>query len=178
MTGFKPLTQVNVLINNVTRVDLRLEVGSVTDFVTVEASAALRQTSKVDVNVNLKSRAIGNLPLSGYRNFQSLINLVPSATPVRFQNAAIDTPHLVHEQFGLGAAAVIPSSRLNAAMAKLLALVPQPNQAGDVNNFFNSARQRARSPPIAPSTRRSRHECWVKAHGRRSHGDYGVLFRS
>src|SRR5207245_9060551 len=33
-----------------------------------------------------------DLPLSGYRNFQSLINLVPGATPGRFQNAVIDTP--------------------------------------------------------------------------------------
>ena len=33
-----------------------------------------------------------NLPLSGYRNYQSLINLVPGATPARFQNAVTDTP--------------------------------------------------------------------------------------
>jgi hypothetical protein len=92
--GFRPLTQkdVNVLINNVTRADLTLEVGAVTESVTVEASAALLQTTKSDVNTNLEERAIRNLPLSGYRNFQSLINLVPGATPVRFQNAVIDTP--------------------------------------------------------------------------------------
>jgi hypothetical protein len=90
----KPTTQkgVRVLINNTSRIDVRLEVGAVTDSVTVEASAALLQTTKADVNVNLESRAIGNLPLSGYRNFQSLVNLVPGATPVRFQNAVIDTP--------------------------------------------------------------------------------------
>lgn len=92
--GFKPVTQrgVNVLINNATHVNVTLKVGSVTDTVTVEASAALLQTTKSDVNVNLESRAIENLPLSNYRNFQSLINLVPGATPVRFQNAVIDTP--------------------------------------------------------------------------------------
>jgi hypothetical protein len=92
--GFKPLTQkgVNVSINNVTRSDLGLEVGGVTESVTVEANAALLQTAKTDVNVNLEAQAIGNLPLGGYRNFQSLVNLVPGATPVRFQNAMIDTP--------------------------------------------------------------------------------------
>src|SRR5438876_267847 len=44
--GFKPLTQkcVNVRINTVTRVDLSLEVGAVTESVTVSASAALLQT--------------------------------------------------------------------------------------------------------------------------------------
>jgi hypothetical protein len=92
--GFKPLTQkgVDVRINNVSRADLSLEVGAVTDSVSVEASAALLQTTKTDVNVNLEAREISNLPLSGYRNFQSLVNLVPGATPVRFQNAVIDTP--------------------------------------------------------------------------------------
>src|SRR5438094_3103196 len=93
-SGFKPLTQrnVNVLINTVTRADLSLEVGALSDSVTVEASAAQLQTAKADVNVNLEALAIGDLPLSGYRNFQSLINLVPGATPGRFQNAVIDTP--------------------------------------------------------------------------------------
>src|SRR5205085_5681505 len=78
--------------SNVTRADVSLEVGAVTESITVAASAALLQTSKVDVNVNLETRAVENLPLSNYRNFQSLINLVPGATPVRFQNAVIDTP--------------------------------------------------------------------------------------
>lgn len=92
--GFKPLTQkgVNVSINTVTRADVNLQVGGVAESVTVDASAALLQTNKTDVNVNLEARAIGNLPLSGYRNFQSLVNLVPGATPGRFQNAVIDTP--------------------------------------------------------------------------------------
>lgn len=93
-SGFRPLTEkgVNVLINSATRIDLNLEVGSVAESVTVEANSALLQTNKSDVNVNLESKAIGNLPLSGYRNFQSLVNLVPGATPGRFQNAVIDTP--------------------------------------------------------------------------------------
>jgi hypothetical protein len=32
------------------------------------------------------------MPLSAYRNYQSLINLVPGATPARFNNAETDTP--------------------------------------------------------------------------------------
>ncbi len=92
--GFKPLTQksVDVRINNVTRLEMTLDVGAVTDSVTVEGSAVQLQTAKTDVNVNLDAKAIGDLPLAGYRNYQSLINLVPGATPARFQNAVIDTP--------------------------------------------------------------------------------------
>ena len=72
-TGFKPYTQkgVNVPINSVTRVDVSIQVGAVTEQVTVEASAAVLQTTKSDVSVNLDTRAIENLPLSGYRNFQT-----------------------------------------------------------------------------------------------------------
>src|SRR5260370_24818229 len=80
------------LMSTVPGADLRLELGGLTETVSVEASATLLQTTKTDVNVNLDSKAIVDLPLSGYRNFQSLINLVPGATPGRFQNAVIDTP--------------------------------------------------------------------------------------
>ncbi|HWR52983.1 MAG TPA: TonB-dependent receptor [Bryobacteraceae bacterium] len=93
-SGFRPVIQkgVTVRINTVTRADVSLEVGAVTESVTVQASAAVLQTTKADVNTNLETRPIGSLPLSGYRNFQSLVNLVPGATPGRFQNAVIDTP--------------------------------------------------------------------------------------
>jgi Carboxypeptidase regulatory-like domain len=92
--GFKPLTQkgIAVLINQVTHMDVSLEVGGFTESITVEATGALLQTTKADVNVSLESKAISNLPLPGYRNYQSLINLVPGATPGRFQNAITDTP--------------------------------------------------------------------------------------
>ena len=63
-----------------------------TEQVTVEASAAVLQTTKSDVSTTLEARAVQNLPLSAYRNYQSLINLVPGATPARFQNAVTDTP--------------------------------------------------------------------------------------
>ncbi len=93
-SGFKPYTQkgVTVSINAVTRINPTIQVGAVTEQVTVEASTAALQTTKSDVSTNLDPHAIENLPLSGYRNFQTLINLVPGATPARFQNAVTDTP--------------------------------------------------------------------------------------
>ena len=44
------------------------------------------------MNTELKSEAITNLPLAQYRNYQSLMNLVPGATPTQFQNALTDSP--------------------------------------------------------------------------------------
>jgi hypothetical protein len=92
--GFRPYTQtgLNVSVNAVTRADVALEVGALTEQVTVEASSAVLQTTKSDVNVTLTTEALDNLPLSNYRNYQSLLNLVPGATPARFQNAVTDTP--------------------------------------------------------------------------------------
>jgi hypothetical protein len=93
-TGFKPYTQKGVVvrINAATNVDAVVTLGALNEQVTVEASTQVLQTTKTDVNTSLDTTSIENLPLSNYRNYQSLINLVPGATPARFQNAVTDTP--------------------------------------------------------------------------------------
>ncbi len=92
--GFRTLTQtdVDVTINTVTRVDVKLEVGQVSEQVTVSATAAALQTDKSDVRTEIASNTLNQMPLPGYRNYQSLINLVPGATPAAYQNAVVDTP--------------------------------------------------------------------------------------
>src|SRR5262249_49712993 len=71
---------------------VKLEVGGRTETVTVAGSAVQLQTEKSDVRPEITSKAVVNLPLPSYRNYQSLINLVPGATPADFQNAVVDTP--------------------------------------------------------------------------------------
>ena len=92
--GFRTsaVNNVDVSPNTVGRVDLRLEVGQLTEQVTVEASTVELQTDKSDTHSEIVSKEITSLPLSGYRNYQSLINLVPGATPAAFQNSITDTP--------------------------------------------------------------------------------------
>ena len=79
--GFRPFVETNlaVTINNVARVNVKLEVGGTTEQVTVEASAALLQSDKADVHVELNAKEVTDLPLANYRNYQSLINLVPGS---------------------------------------------------------------------------------------------------
>src|SRR5437667_11778630 len=93
-SGFKPLTQTNLMVaaNTVTNGDANLQVGTVSEQVTVEASVVNLQTEKSDLHTELTEKAILNMPLNQYRNFQTLINLVPGATPGVFQNAIADTP--------------------------------------------------------------------------------------
>lgn len=92
--GFRTLTRegVDVAINTVTRVAVKLEVGQVSEQVRVAADAVQLQTDKSEVRTELSSQTISNMPLPGYRNYQSLINLVPGSTPAAFQNSTVDTP--------------------------------------------------------------------------------------
>lgn len=92
--GFRSLERkdVSVSINTVNRLDLKLEVGQISDQVTVESSAAVLQTDKADTHAEITSKPISTLPLNQYRNYQALINLVPGATPAAFQNSATDSP--------------------------------------------------------------------------------------
>jgi hypothetical protein len=92
--GFQPVSQrdVQVTINTVARADIDLKVGQITEAVTVSAAAASLQADKADVHVELGAREVSRLPLTQYRNYQSLIDLVPGATPSQLQNALSDTP--------------------------------------------------------------------------------------
>jgi len=83
---------VAVSINMVTRQDVRLQVGERAEAITVEANAATIQTDSADVHASLSSNQVTQLPLPGYRNYQSLINLVPGATPASYQNAVSGSP--------------------------------------------------------------------------------------
>ena len=92
--GFRSLTRtgITITINSVTRFDSRLEVGQISEKVTVEASAAALQTDRSDTRTEINARTVVELPLPAYRNFQSLINLVPGATPAAFQNSVGASP--------------------------------------------------------------------------------------
>jgi hypothetical protein len=94
LTGFREAVRTNVpvTIGQISRVDLTLEVGSLTETVTVQSAAELLQTDKADVSTELKSDAITQMPLNRFRNYQALINLVPGTMPMSFGNAETDTP--------------------------------------------------------------------------------------
>lgn len=92
--GFSTLTQagIEITVNNISRADVRLEVGQAAQQVTVQADTALLQTERADTSAVVSTKPIATLPLNQYRNYQALINLVPGATPAAFQNNATDTP--------------------------------------------------------------------------------------
>jgi Carboxypeptidase regulatory-like domain/TonB dependent receptor-like, beta-barrel len=145
-TGFKTYTQrgVNVPINAVTRIDATIQVGALAEEVNVEGTTALLQTTKSDVSVSLDTRAMENLPLSNYRNFQSLINLVPGATPARFQNAVTDTPgralttNINGQERGANNTRVDGSADILVTMPHHAVYVPPVESIQEVNIATNS----------------------------------------
>jgi Carboxypeptidase regulatory-like domain/TonB dependent receptor-like, beta-barrel len=94
LQGFREYVKTDVPISagNVSRVDIAMEVGQLSETVTVASPVELLQTDKADTHLELKSKEVTNLPLPAYRNYQSLINLSPGATPAQTQNALTDTP--------------------------------------------------------------------------------------
>ena len=94
LQGFKEFVQtgIPVVVGNIVRINGKLEIGALTESVTVTSEAALLKTDQADVSTDLRPEEIVNLPLNQYRNYQTLLNLVPGATPPVFQNAQTDTP--------------------------------------------------------------------------------------
>jgi hypothetical protein len=92
--GFRPLVRrsIAITVNVVRREDVALEVGQVTESVTVQAATLALQTEKTDLHTELDSKDVTNLPLPRYRNYQSLVNLVPGATPGVYQNTIQAAP--------------------------------------------------------------------------------------
>jgi hypothetical protein len=89
--GFKKVIRQNVLVdvNTTIRVDLTLEIGAVSEAVSVTAESPLLQTDRTDTGRSIESKMITDIPLTFNRNFQSIIVTVPGAT----------RPHREHSAF-------------------------------------------------------------------------------
>ncbi len=85
-SGFRELDQSNITVtpSTVTRVDLQLQVGEASEKVNVSAQAVELQTDKADTHTEITGQAVQTMPLGGNRNYQTLINLTPGATPGSF----------------------------------------------------------------------------------------------
>ena len=94
LQGFKEFNQreLQVTAGSISRVDARMEVGQLNESVTVTSEAVLLKTDKADTGSAFTNKEVVDLPLPEFRNYQSLLDLVPGSTPSDFQNAEIDTP--------------------------------------------------------------------------------------
>ena len=141
LTGFREAvrSRVPVTAGQISRVDLTLQVGNLSESVTVQSQAELLQTDKADVHTEIKSTEITNLPLNQYRNYQSLVVLVPGSLPPAFQNAETDTPQrslnmTVNGQDGAANTTLMDGSRnVNVGLPHHTVYVPPAETIETVN---------------------------------------------
>ncbi|MBA2353281.1 MAG: carboxypeptidase regulatory-like domain-containing protein, partial [Acidobacteria bacterium] len=83
LTGFTSASRpdVPVTLNTVTRVNMSLQVGEMSETITVEASSPLLQTDRAEVRSELNTRELRDLPVPIGRNYQNLFKVLPGFTP-------------------------------------------------------------------------------------------------
>jgi hypothetical protein len=79
--GFKHATsaETKIDVDQVARLDFKMEIGQLTETVTVEASAPLVRSETAELGEVVTQRSVAELPLNG-RNFAQLVYLVPGVT--------------------------------------------------------------------------------------------------
>ena len=92
--GFAQAEQVGIDVraNLIVRADERLSVAGSQQTVEVSATATQLQTDSGTIHGELSSVQLANVPIGGFNNYQSLLSLLPGATPSRYQNSVMDTP--------------------------------------------------------------------------------------
>jgi hypothetical protein len=94
LSGFRPavVPSVRVNLDAQTKVDLRLDVGQMTEAVEVTASEGqLLKTDRADVATTFETRQISELPIID-RNFTKLILLTPGTQQQAWNHAASENP--------------------------------------------------------------------------------------
>ncbi|MBS1800590.1 MAG: TonB-dependent receptor [Acidobacteria bacterium] len=83
MTGFSTVRQsaVTLAVNQTATFNFRMNVGAVTEQVTVSADQAQLETTVSNLGTVFNPQAVNELPLNG-RNFTQLLTLTPGASPV------------------------------------------------------------------------------------------------
>ena len=137
-------TGLSVTANNAIRTDVALSIGNVTDVVSVQADVTTLQTESATVKAEINSKEIQALPINNYRNYQSLLNLVPGTTPAGFQNANTDTPERALTTNVNGTARNNNNTRLDGAQSVNIwlphhsAYVPPSESIQEVNISTNN----------------------------------------
>jgi hypothetical protein len=83
MEGFRGFSRpgVQVTLNSVARVDAKLEVGQLTETVSVSGESPVLQTDRAEVRAELTRRELTDLPVPIGRNYQQLFKTLPGFTP-------------------------------------------------------------------------------------------------
>lgn len=81
--GFRAHSETGVAVgaNNVTRVDVGLQIGQVTETIEVSAGALRLQTDRAEVRAEVSKQDLQNVPVPLGRNYQMLLQTIPGFSP-------------------------------------------------------------------------------------------------
>jgi hypothetical protein len=140
LSGFKRIVRdgVDVPVNATVRVDLKMELGTVQESVTVIGASPLLQTDRADTGRIIESVHLQEVPLGYNRNFQSMLITVPGATrPARphseFFNAQDSLSSNVNGQSRLANNVQIEGIDDNHRTGLLTTLIPSAEAIETVN---------------------------------------------
>ncbi len=93
-SGFRAYKQtgVEVAANSLARADVTLEVGEVSESVTIEANAVSLQADRAEVRHEIGKSTLENVPVPVGRNYQMLLGTLPGFTPPRNANSVPANP--------------------------------------------------------------------------------------
>jgi hypothetical protein len=146
MTGFKTFTKpdIPVTLNNVTRVDVTLEVGQVAEKVTITTETPLLQTDRAEVRAELPEKVLKDLPVPLGRNYQNLFKTLPGFTPPANAHSIPTNPSRSLRFNVNGTSASINNTRIDGAsttnpwLPHITAYVPSLEAIETVNVVTNS----------------------------------------
>ncbi|MBM3757403.1 MAG: hypothetical protein FJW38_25895 [Acidobacteria bacterium] len=144
--GFKTQREqgINVVINNVSRADVTLQVGAVSESITIEAATAVLQTDRSEVRAEVTSRELQNLPVPAGRNYQGLFVTIPGFSPPRNAHSVPANPSRALQFNVNGTSSSSNNTRIDGAsstnvwLPHIVAYVPALESIETVNVVTNS----------------------------------------
>jgi len=90
--GFKTFQQSRIVVdaNSAVRVDVKLELGEVSERITVESQAVHVETQSTQMGEVIDAQKMTSVPLNG-RDFTNLLSLQPGVVPFQYANALQDS---------------------------------------------------------------------------------------
>ncbi len=91
--GFRTLVKTGILVtvNNVTRADITMVIGQVTQQFTVAATAAL-QTDRAEVRADVEKSTLENAPIPLGRNYEMVFGTIPGFSPAANSSSVPSNP--------------------------------------------------------------------------------------
>jgi hypothetical protein len=136
---------VSILANNIRRLDTQLAVAQVSESIVVSGLAIALQTDRADLNHQIRSAQISNLPFTGNagRNWQALYKIVPGFSPPAELHSDAGNPQRALGTNVNGASYSNNNTRLDGAtvsypwLPHIVAYVPPTDAVETVNIVSN-----------------------------------------